>query len=75
MDLLPTLVGLAEGADASSRIVGPLDGAEPAAAARRQARRPATDLGRRRAEYLAEGASRPIVMLRRGPLKLVHSPG
>jgi choline-sulfatase len=69
MDLLPTLVGLAAGGDVSD-VVGPLDGqsllpqllGEP------------HDRDTVVAEYLAEGAAAPIVMVRRGELKYVHSP-
>jgi choline-sulfatase len=72
MDLLPTLVGLAHDGDLSG-VVGPLDGesllplldGEP------------TTQGRRdtvTAEYLAEGSIAPIVMVRRGDVKLIHSP-
>jgi choline-sulfatase len=69
LDLLPTLVGLANNGDLSG-LVGPLDGqsllpllaGEPA------------DRDTVAAEYLAEGALAPVVMLRRGPMKLIHSP-
>jgi choline-sulfatase len=68
MDLLPTLEGLAHDGDLAG-IVGPLDG-----------RSLLPDLsgapGRDEvvAEYLAEGALAPIVMIRRGRHKFVHSP-
>jgi choline-sulfatase len=69
MDLLPTLVGLAQDGDLTG-VVGPLDGhtllpllaGEPA------------DRDTVTAEYLAEGAIAPIVMIRRGNAKLIHSP-
>jgi choline-sulfatase len=69
MDLLPTLVGLAEDGDLSG-IVGPLDGQSllPLLAGEPSDRDTVT------AEYLAEGALAPIVMIRRGPMKLIHSP-
>jgi choline-sulfatase len=69
IDLLPTLVGLAEDGDLAG-VVGPLDG---------QSLLPmldGDDVGRDTvtAEYLAEGAVAPIVMIRKGDFKLVHSP-
>jgi choline-sulfatase len=69
MDLLPTLVGLAEDGDLPG-IVGPLDGQSllPLLAGESSDRHTVT------AEYLAEGALAPIVMVRRGALKLIHSP-
>jgi choline-sulfatase len=69
MDLLPTLVALARDGDLSG-VVGPLDGEDlvPLLTGAHDDRELVT------AEYLAEGAIAPIVMLRRGRLKLVHSP-
>src|SRR5262249_53229449 len=68
MDLLPTLVGLAHDGDLSG-IVGALDG---------QSLLPhlsgAPDHDEVAAEYLAEGAIAPIVMIRRGQHKFIHSP-
>jgi len=68
MDLLPTLVGLAHDGDLSG-VVGPLDG---------RSLLPHLSGGPDRdevaAEYLAEGAIAPIVMIRRGRLKFIHSP-
>jgi choline-sulfatase len=77
LDLLPTLVELAEGAGASS-LTGPLDGVSlvpllsSAAAGSGD-----PDHGDRTvaAEYLAEGAVAPVVMLRRDRWKYIHSPG
>jgi len=68
MDLLPTLVGLACHGDLSG-IVGPLDGRSllPHLAG-------APDHDEAVAEYLAEGAIAPIVMIRRGRYKFIHSP-
>jgi choline-sulfatase len=68
MDLLPTLVGLAHDGDASE-IVGSLDGRSllPHLAG-------APDHDETVAEYLAEGAIAPIVMIRRGRHKFIHSP-
>ena len=68
MDLLPTLVGLAHDGDLSG-IVGPLDGRSllPHLSG-------APDHDEVAAEYLAEGAIAPIVMIRRGRLKFIHSP-
>jgi len=69
MDLLPTLVGLAEDGDLSG-IVGDLDGQSllPLLTGQPSDRDTVT------AEYLAEGAIAPIVMVRREDLKLIHSP-
>jgi choline-sulfatase len=69
MDLLPTLVGLAQDGDLSG-VVGPLDGQSllPLLAGEPSDRDTVT------AEYLAEGAIAPIVMIRRGDFKLIHSP-
>jgi choline-sulfatase len=68
MDLLPTLVGLAHDDDKAG-IVGPLDGRSllPHLSG-------ALDRDEVVAEYLAEGAIAPIVMLRRGRHKFIHSP-
>jgi choline-sulfatase len=68
MDLLPTLVGLACDGDLSA-LVGPLDGRSllPHLAG-------APDRDEVVAEYLAEGAIAPIVMIRRGRHKFIHSP-
>ncbi len=69
MDLLPTLVGLARDGDLAE-LVGPLDGESllPVLAGEPSGRETIT------AEYLAEGAIAPIVMIRRGNHKLIHSP-
>jgi choline-sulfatase len=69
MDLLPTLVGLARDGDQSG-VVGPLDGESllPLLAGEPSGRDTVS------AEYLAEGSIAPIVMLRRGDVKLIHSP-
>jgi choline-sulfatase len=68
MDLLPTLVGLAADDD-SAGLVGPLDGRSllPHLSGR-------PDRDETVAEYLAEGAIAPIVMIRRGRHKFIHSP-
>ena len=68
MDLLPTLVGLAHDGDLSG-IVGPLDGRSllPHLSG-------TPDRDEVVAEYLAEGAIAPIVMIRRGRHKFIHSP-
>src|ERR1022692_4066072 len=68
MDLLPTLVGLAHDGDPPS-VVGPLDGRSllPHLSG-------APDRDEVVAEYLAEGAIAPIVMIRRGRHKFIHSP-
>jgi choline-sulfatase len=68
MDLLPTLAALVhDGAPAG--LAGPLDGRSllPHLTG-------APDRDETVAEYLAEGAIAPIVMIRRGPHKFVHSP-
>jgi len=69
MDLLPTLVGLATGGDLSG-IVGDIDGQSLLPLLSGEPDERATVV----AEYLAEGAVAPIVMVRRHDLKLVHSP-
>jgi len=68
MDLLPTLVGLARDGDPPG-IVGPLDGRSllPHLSG-------TPDHDEVVAEYLAEGAIAPIVMIRRGRHKFIHSP-
>ena len=68
MDLLPTLVGLARDGDLRD-IVGPLDGRSllPHLSG-------TPDRDEAVAEYLAEGAIAPIVMIRRGRHKFIHSP-
>ncbi|HEX3906410.1 MAG TPA: choline-sulfatase [Mycobacteriales bacterium] len=68
MDLLPTLFGLAHDGDESGA-VGPLDGRSllPHLSG-------VPDHDDTVAEYLAEGAIAPIVMIRRGRLKFIHSP-
>ncbi len=68
MDLLPTLAGLARGTDRPD-IVGPIDGRSllPHLSG-------APDRDEVVAEYLAEGAIAPIVMIRRGRHKFIHSP-
>jgi choline-sulfatase len=68
-DLLPTLLSIVRDGDRSD-LVGDLDGRDlhPMLAGDARQRDPV------RAEYLAEGAIAPIVMIRRGDLKLVRSP-
>ena len=69
MDLLPTLVGIAGGDDGAEEL-SELDAESLLPLLR-------GDHDERElvaAEYLAEGAIAPIVMLRRGSWKLVHSP-
>ena len=68
MDLLPTLVGLAHDGD-PPHIVGPLDGRSLLP---HLSGTPGHD--EVVAEYLAEGAIAPIVMIRRGRHKFIHSP-
>jgi choline-sulfatase len=68
MDLLPTLAGLAQAGGAPD-VIGPLDGRSllPHLSG-------APDRDEVVAEYLAEGAIAPIVMIRRGTRKFIHSP-
>jgi choline-sulfatase len=65
MDLLPTIADLAQCRD----VVGPLDGRSllPHLSGR-------PDRDEAVAEYLAEGAIAPMVMIRRGRHKFIHSP-
>jgi choline-sulfatase len=69
MDLLPTLVGIA-GGDDSAEALGSLDAESllPLLNGDHDERETVV------AEYLAEGAVAPLVMVRRGTWKLVHSP-
>lgn len=69
VDLLPTLVDLAGGADEAPFGV---DGRSLLPHLLNAAGQPGHDEAA--GEYLAEGALAPIVMLRRGPYKFVHSP-
>jgi choline-sulfatase len=69
MDLLPTLVGLANDGDESG-VIGPLDGDSLLPMLSGQP--PERDTIA--AEYLAEGSIAPVVMLRRGDHKFIHSP-
>ena len=69
IDVLPTLVELA-GGDPERDVASPVDG---------RSLMPHLTGGRGHdaviGEYLAEGAVAPMVMLRRGPYKFIHSPG
>jgi choline-sulfatase len=67
MDLLPTLLDLA--GDGDQDVAGPLDGRSllPHLSG-------SPDRDETVAEYLAEGAIAPIVMIRRGRHKFIHSP-
>jgi choline-sulfatase len=69
MDLLPTLVGIAGGDDRSEQLAR-LDAESLLPLLRGEHDDRASVV----AEYLAEGAVAPIVMLRRGSWKIVHSP-
>jgi choline-sulfatase len=78
LDLLPTLVGLANadsnagpdaGAEQPMDVVGPLDGRSLLPHLSGHPDRDEVAL-----EYLAEGAVAPIVMVRRGRHKFIHSP-
>jgi choline-sulfatase len=70
MDLVPTLVDLAQPDGDATSNVGAIDGQTLTPLLRGQNDERDTVV----AEYLAEGAVAPIVMIRRGDLKLVHSP-
>lgn len=69
MDLLPTLTDLAGLGGPSGSVVAPIDGRSLLPHLRG-----APDRNEVAAEYLAEGAIAPIVMIRRGRYKFVHSP-
>ncbi|HEX9063735.1 MAG TPA: choline-sulfatase [Streptosporangiaceae bacterium] len=75
MDLMPTLTEL--GAQTGSEpVTGPLDGRSLLPLLTGTAGRPdGAESPPVAAEYLAEGAIAPIVMLRSGRYKFVHSPG
>src|SRR5262249_48383783 len=66
MDLLPTLVGIAGASDSFAELDA--QSLLPLLTGQQDDREEVV------AEYLAEGAVAPIVMLRRGTWKLVHSP-
>jgi choline-sulfatase len=70
MDLLPTLVDLASADDPADGVVGPLDGRSLLPHLSGRPGGPDEAIG----EYLAEGAIAPIVMIRRGRYKFIHSP-
>ena len=73
MDLMPTLTALAAGGDPAA-VTGPLDGRNLLPLLTRQAGPASARAALVAAEYLAEGAAAPIVMLRSGRHKFVHSP-
>ncbi|WP_342325491.1 choline-sulfatase [Kosakonia sp. BYX6] len=68
VDLLPTLVELASGEDRKPQAISPLDGNSLVPHLR-------GEVGPDGAfsEYLAEGALGPMLMIRRGPWKYIHS--
>ena len=70
MDLLPTLLDLA--GDGYRDVAGPLDGRSLLPYLSDPARSPERD--ETIAEYLAEGAIAPMVMIRKGRHKFIHSP-
>jgi choline-sulfatase len=70
MDLLPTLLDLAGAGDREA--AGPLDGRSLVPFLSRLSGR--ADGDETVAEYLAEGAIAPVVMIRRGQHKFIHSP-
>jgi len=73
MDLVPTLVDLTVGSEPCP-LVGPVDGASLLERLRGTAGPEELRTTEVAGEYLAEGAIAPIVMLRRGQWKFVHSP-
>jgi choline-sulfatase len=73
MDLLPTLVDLLSGAGPDA-LIGPVDGVSRLGHLRGPAGPEELNSTEVVGEYLAEGAIAPIVMLRRGQWKFVHSP-
>ena len=68
IDLLPTLLELAELKPGDA---APLDGRSLVPLARGEGVTERTVC----AEYMGEGAVAPVIMIRRGPLKFIHSPG
>lgn len=68
VDLLPTLVELASGEDRKAQAIAPLDGNSLVAHLRGEAGPDGAY-----SEYLAEGALGPMLMIRRGPWKYIHS--
>jgi choline-sulfatase len=69
LDVLPTLVAIAHGGHAAP-LAAPIAGRSLLPALQGEHDEPREVLG----EYLAEGAVAPVVMIRRGRLKFVHSP-
>src|SRR5207237_3455666 len=69
MDLLPTVAALVRDGAPAAGLAGPLDGRSllPHLSG-------TPDRDETVAEYLAEGAIAPVVMIRRGPHKFVSSP-
>ncbi len=74
LDILPTLVELAHDGAAPDGVqpeyAAPIGGRSLLGALRGRSRGPGEVIG----EYLAEGAIAPVVMIRRGRYKFVHSP-
>nr|WP_318382653.1 choline-sulfatase [uncultured Enterobacter sp.] len=68
VDLLPTLVELASGEDRTAQAIAPLDGSSLVPHLKGE---PGPDEAV--SEYLAEGALGPMLMIRRGPWKYIHS--
>jgi choline-sulfatase len=69
LDVLPTLVAIAHGGHPAP-LAAPIAGRSLLPALQGEHDEPREVLG----EYLAEGAVAPVVMIRRGRLKFVHSP-
>ncbi|WP_343710908.1 choline-sulfatase [Kosakonia radicincitans] len=68
VDLLPTLVELASGEDRKAQAIAPLDGNSLVPHLRGESGPDGAC-----SEYLAEGALGPMLMIRRGPWKYIHS--
>ena len=68
VDLLPTLAELASGEDRKAQAISPLDGNSLVPHLLGQAGPDGAW-----SEYLAEGATGPMLMIRRGPWKYIHS--
>jgi choline-sulfatase len=77
MDLMPTLTALAHGGEDPGEVTGPVDGRSllPLLAGSQDGAGTGGQASMVTAEYLAEGASAPVVMLRSERHKFVHSPG
>jgi choline-sulfatase len=75
MDLMPTLTALARPGEDPDAVTGPVEGRSLLPLLTRTEDRAAAQARTVAAEYLAEGAIAPVVMLRSARHKFVHSPG